>query len=206
MASAATLKRLIAVVATIGAIVTSLTVGATGATASSDSCPGTVAYPFAQFGDSNPYVLAPSGSFEGKTTGWTLAGGAKTVSGNETFFVTSSKDSKSLSIPAGGSATTSAICVSLWYPTLRLFATGGSSTSALKVDVIATLPGGSVVTQQIATISSSASWSPTPVTYFFANLLAPLSGGTTDVKFRFTPLGSTGWKIDDVYVDPRKGG
>jgi len=198
-------ERFKSIVAAIGTICVSLTAGATGAAASGSTCPGTTSYPFAQFGDANPYVLVPGGSFEGKTTGWTLTGAAKVVSGNETFLVNSSADTKSLSIPAGASATTPAICVTFWNPTIRFFATGGSSTSGLRVDVITTLPGGTVVTQQIATISSSGSWSATPATYFFANLLAPLSGGTTNVQFRFTPLGGTGFKIDDLYIDPRKG-
>ena len=95
--------------------------------------------------------------------------------------------------------------VSLWYPTMRFLAMGGSSTSALKVDVIATLPNGTVETQKVATVPSSLSWSPTQVVYFYANLLAAVSGGTTSVQFRFTPLGPSGWKMDDLYVDPRKG-
>jgi len=39
---------------------------------------------------------------------------------------------------------------------------------------------------------------------FLINATAPLTpNGTTAVAFRFTPVGNTsGWQIDDVYVDP----
>ncbi len=42
---------------------------------------------------------------------------------------------------------------------------------------------------------------------FYANYLAHIErDGTSTVKFRFTTLGDAGWWIDDVYIDPRKGG
>jgi hypothetical protein len=213
VASAATLKRLTALTAAIATVITSLALAGIGATATPPSggaavltatCPGTFEYPFLHWGDANPYVLAPGGSFEGQT-GWTLTGGAKTVSGNESFAVHSKSDSKSLSIPAGGSATSSSICTTLWYPTIRFFATGGSATSSLKVDVIATLPNGTVTTAQVATIAAGSAWAPTSAIYYLANFLSPTTDGSTTVRFRFTPLGGTGWKIDDLYVDPRKG-
>lgn len=175
-----------------------------GANVLTASCPGTFEYPFVHWGDSNPYVLAPGGSFEGQT-GWALSGGAKTVPGNESFGVHGTNDSKSLSIPPGGSATSPSICTTLWYPTIRLFTTGGSLTSPLKVEVIATLPNGTVTTKQFATIAAGSSWSPTAPLLFLANFLSPTTDGVMSVQFRFTPVGGTGWKIDDVYVDPRKG-
>ena len=40
---------------------------------------------FKPWGDLNSYVLAPDGGFEAGGPGWYLGGGAKTVSGNESF-------------------------------------------------------------------------------------------------------------------------
>lgn len=57
-----------------------------------------------------------------------------------------------------------------------------------------------------ATIPASASWSPTAVIKYHGNAFASAQGGTTTVWFKFTPPGSAGWKIDDLYLDPRKGG
>lgn len=167
-------------------------------------CPGGTVTPFTKWGDFNLYQLVPGGSFETKPS-WTLSGGASVVSGNETYFVNSKTDKQSLSLPAGASATTPPICVTTQSPLIRFFAVGGSSTSALNVDVIATLPTGAVVTQSVAKIPASTAWNPTPQLYFFANLLAYFTGkDQAYVQFRFTPTGSAGWKIDDLYLDPRK--
>jgi hypothetical protein len=51
-------------------------------------------------------------------------------------------------------------------------------------------------------VLAGSSWQPTLPMPFLTNLLAPVSG---TVSFRFTPLGpSSGWRIDDVYLDPYK--
>jgi hypothetical protein len=196
----------------LGVLVLAMITSAIGATAAgaATSCPGTVEYPFLAWGDSNSYVLAPSGDFESKSfgtrSGWALTGGSKAVAGNEPFFAHSKRDSRSLLLPAGGTATTPTICVSLYDPTIRLFAVGGNATSALLIEVIAPTPFGPVTTP-VAKIDASKEWSPTAEIYFGANLLSALSAdGTTSVQFRFTSLGSASWKIDDLYIDPRKGG
>jgi hypothetical protein len=36
-----------------------------------------------------------------------------------------------------------------------------------------------------------------------ANLLPLLPNQMTPVQFRFTPLGTATWSVDDVYVDPK---
>jgi hypothetical protein len=166
-------------------------------------CPGqTTVHPFAPWGDSASYVMVPNGSLE-TTAGWTLTGGAALSTGNETFKVNSASDSHSLSLPTGSSATSPGLCVTLLHPTLRFFATNtGSSKSTLKVEASTTVLG-LRLTLPIGSLTSGATWQPTPVLLFLENLLAPVSG---QVSFRFTPVGAGGnWRIDDVYVDPFKG-
>jgi hypothetical protein len=172
------------------------------------TCPGTSSTAFAQWGDQDQYVLAPNGDFEAanfaSTGGWTLTGGAAQVAGNESFAVHAKTDSNSLSLPAGATATTPSICVNVYDPTIRLFATGAAGSS-LKVEVIATLSNGTVVTLPLAKLAPGMTWAPTPAIYFFANLLALRSAnGTANVQFRFTAAGN-GVKIDDLFLDPRKG-
>ncbi len=48
------------------------------------------------------------------------------------------------------------------------------------------------------------SWQPTLPTVVVANLLPLLPGEQTPVAFRFTPVGSATWTIDDIYVDPKR--
>jgi hypothetical protein len=171
------------------------------------SCAGeTYTKAFAQFGDTNNYTLVPGGNFEAGTLAWASTGGAVRVAGNERFNVGGAKDSSSLSLPAGSSATGPAVCANIYKPTLRFFArNNGSSKSRLNIDVY--YPGllGRVQTARLGTISAGPEWAPTGETQLTAaNLMATLSLSRTAIAFRFSPADSTGkWTIDDVYVDPR---
>jgi len=157
-------------------------------------------HPFAPWNDAASYSLMQGGSFENGASGWTLAGGARVVQGNESFKTENASDSQSLSIPGGGVALTPQFCVNLTRPTFRFFAVNsGSSSSRLRVKVVyrgllsilGILDGG--------TIAAGQSWQPSPV--LLATLNAPL--GTNSVQFTFVPTDGTGsWRIDDVYVDP----
>ena len=57
-------------------------------TQSADNCDdGALTQPFKRWGDYANYKLVGGGSFENGATGWTLSGGAKVVSGNESYKV-----------------------------------------------------------------------------------------------------------------------
>jgi hypothetical protein len=177
-------------------------------TTTTGGCAGQVLErPFVRWLDPAKYVLAPGGSLE-STTGWKLSGGAKLVSGNESFRVHSATDNRSLALPSGSSATTKAMCVATLYPTLRLFAlNSGSLLSTLKVEAIFSSALGQL-TVQVGLLSAPLGWQPTLPMLYAANFttLPILTDGTTTVRFRFTPQGAgSGWRIDDVYVDPYKG-
>jgi hypothetical protein len=184
-------------------ILSALALSATPSAIAAGGCPGSLKTPFLSWADSNQYWLAPEGNFQGKST-WALTGGAAIANGNETFYVGNKNDSYSLSIPAGGSATTPSVCITALSPLMRFFATGGNPTSPLKVEVIATTPVGTMQ-RTIASVGASANWAPTPQIYFLAGLAALANpDGTMSVKFRFSNPGTAAWKIDDVYVDPWK--
>lgn len=189
-----------------------LTIGVSGASAGSfTSSAATCAeqvyeQPFLPWLDPANYVLSPGGSFEGSLGGWTLAG-ARVVSGNEPYFVSSSADRLSLALPAGSSATSRPLCVSLLHPTLRFFVkSGGSLLSSLGVEVLFEDVFGAVRAAPIARVLAIGSrWQTTLPIPFLLNVTAPLSldGSTIAVAFRFTAKGGP-WTIDDVYVDPYK--
>src|SRR5215470_2034792 len=91
--------------------------------------------PFVPWGDSSAYSLVPDGGFEAGGAGWALAGGASIAFGNESYRVHGASDTRMLSLPAGASATSPALCVDDSVPTLRFFVSGPyASTSQLKVD------------------------------------------------------------------------
>src|SRR5690349_18902161 len=71
------------------------------------------------------YQAAPDSGFEAGGS-WTLAGGAAVVDGNQPYL----SGSKSLDLPAGSSATTAPICVTVAHPTIRFFARNSGSSSA----------------------------------------------------------------------------
>ena len=165
--------------------------------------------PFTPWLDFANYVLAPNGGLESGAAGWSLDGGATVVAGNESFYVRDAHDTRSLSLPAGSTATTSSMCVDAASPDLRLFVrNSGSLLSTLKVDVLYTDALEQSRALTVAVLVAGSTWQPTLPIPVLANLTAPplVTDGTTSVAFRFTPQGSWGnWKIDDVYVDPFKG-
>jgi hypothetical protein len=62
-----------------------------------------------------------------------------------------------------------------------------------------------VATKLVDTLADEPYWDATrrmslakPVT------IKPDSSGYLSVRYRFTPLYKTAWRIDDLYVDPRK--
>lgn len=175
--------------------------GGTSSAAAGLTCPGEkTVQPFTPWLDPANYVLVQNGSLEA-TTGWALSGGAKLVSGNEPWKVNRGTDKKSLYLPSGSSATSPALCITLLHPTLRFFATNsGPATTTLLVEAITDVAGVKAVTP-IGLVAAGA-WQPTIPLAFLTNLLAPVSGA---VQFRFTPVGlGSGFRIDDVYVDPYK--
>jgi hypothetical protein len=157
--------------------------------------------PFLPWLDPLSYAQVENGSLE-STGGWSLSGGAALVSGNEPWNVNSSTDHKSLALPSGSSATSPAMCITLLHPTLRFFATNsGSYTVALKVEAVTNVNGSKLVTPIGLLVGGR--WQPTLPLAFLTNLTSAVTGS---VQFRFTPvgLGTSGWRIDDVYVDPFK--
>jgi len=174
------------------------------------ACPSaTYEQPFAPWLDFASYVLAPDGGVESGAAGWSLGGGAAVAAGNESFSVHGAGDTSSLSLPSGSTATTSDMCVDASSPDLRLFVRNtGSLLSTLKVEVLYTDLLGQPRALPVALLAAGSTWQPTLPVLFLANLGAPplVTDGTTSVAFRFTPLGSwSGWRIDDLYVDPFKG-
>src|SRR3954454_2665455 len=156
---------------------------------------------FAQFGDRKHYIPAPDGGFEAGADGWTLADAA-VVDGNEPFALGEASDAKSLSLPAGSSATSPAICVGKGYPSFRFVARkDGRRRARLKVEVLyLSGRGGSRVAGKLR---GGQSWKPTKKLAFALGRTRAAGELSGEVAFRFTPVGSADWQVDDLYVDPR---
>ncbi len=196
-----------AIIATIASAAFASTASAGLLTQSATSCDdGPITQPFRQFGDSANYKLLPGGSFESGAADWQLSGGAKIVSGNETYKVGGATHSLSLSLPNGSAAVSPFTCVGLGEPTLRLFAKRNTALlgllSTLNVQIqVQTSLGLSLWLPVLPGDLGGSSWHQTAQMPLIANILPLSTSDKTPVRFRFSPLLGS-WQIDDVYVDP----
>jgi hypothetical protein len=186
-----------------------LVAGASQPARASTGCPAySIGQYFLPWLDPAYYTLAPNGGLEQGSNSWALTGGAKVVPGNERFHVHGGADNYSLSLPSGSTATTGTTCVTTLDGTMRLFVmNSGSLLSTLKVEVLFKDIFGIRRAATVALLPGTARWQPSLQGLLLADLLYPplLTDGHVDVAFRFTPQGPlSGWRIDDVYVDPFK--
>jgi hypothetical protein len=165
------------------------------------ACPSPTTTPFAPWADYANYAFSPDGGFEGGGSGWSL-NAARVVSGNESFYIHSTADRRSLSLPEGASATSPIMCISLLSGKMR-FVSAGEEGAKVRVQIIyrgllssvlGILDGG--------TYSASGGWKPSPEIGMLGGVLPLL---TTGVQFRFTAVGGD-VALDDVYLDPMKSG
>lgn len=159
---------------------------------------------FKPWGDNHFYVLAPDGGFEAGGAGWALSGGATTVAGNESFYLHDSADQRSLSLPAGSSAVSPSICMSLDTPIFRLLARNtGDPSAGLRVEATYKLLG-LVRTKTVSTVRAGAAWAPSQqmsTVLTLSTIVGTLIPSAIQIKI--TPVGSGGqWQVDDVYIDP----
>lgn len=159
---------------------------------------------FAPWGDYSLYTLAPNGSFESGSAGWSLAG-ARVIPDNNTLR----RGSYSLSLPSGSSATSPAACVKVADPASRFFLRStGSSDGQLRVDVTyKPLLGLFTMSSTLGYVQANGAWQPSPkYGHVLANLLGTLGlnrDQSAQLRFRFTPVGrGASFEIDDLYVDP----
>lgn len=159
---------------------------------------------FKPWGDNHFYVLAPDGGFESGGEGWSLSGGAKAVGGNESFYLNDASDNRSLSLPAGSTAVSPSICMSIDTPIFRLFARNtGDPSAGLRVEASYVLLG-LLRTKTLSTVYADQSWAPSQQLSTVLTLSTVV--GTlvpSSIKIRITPVGSGGnWQVDDLYIDP----
>jgi hypothetical protein len=160
-----------------------------------------VVHPFTPWSDSADYFLAPNGGFEQGATSWALRGSAAVAVGNEPFHVAGPRDTRSLRLLAGSSATTAPFCIGVEHRTMR-FVTNAAASSSLNVDAVIDGAGGTQRAVRMGTVRGSGTWAPSAIVPMVVNTLAAQTGNAMNVRLRFTPYGSGSWSIDDVFVDP----
>jgi len=207
--STATVAFVIALAVAAGLLAGSSRAGRYTATGASCAWPP-LTQPFLPWADPGQYFLAPGGNFEGGLSGWTLSGGAKVVSGNESYYVGSASDSKSLALPTtSSSVTTPTICVTALSPTFRLFilnnGANGYTDGQLAFYLNFTGADGKPQQVKIAGLKGGTSWRLSLPISFIQYITTPLQSGYANVSFTIKPNDNHGnWQIDDFYVDPIK--
>jgi hypothetical protein len=193
-------QRVVAIVA--GALLAAVGVPAVAQAA----CPITpTTKAFQRFGDTADYSMLSNGHFEAGTSGWALAGAA-VVTGNESFKVRASTDSRSVTIQPTGTLVSPMFCVGIEHPTFRLFARQASgSWATLAVRLRWTQSNGQVNETTVGSLNggSFAGWQPTAPLALASTLPLWQSGQTLQVQVVFDPEDFGGaWAVDDVYIDP----
>lgn len=150
--------------------------------------------PFAAYGDSSWYTLAPGGSFVSGAPGWTLTN-ASIQNGGSGF-------PSALTIAPNGVATTPPICVSSATPSFRFWARqAGGSFADVTVNVLWT-NNGQAQDNTAGAYQPWSSWSP-GASINLGSMLPTQSGATFSVKLQFVPAYTGGSvQIDELYVDP----
>lgn len=162
----------------------------------------TTSTPFARWGDTNAYFTLPGGSFEGTTAGWRLAGGAATSTENEPWNVVAGTAARSLSLPAGASATAPTTCVTSQEAQFRYFYKSPGVPGAYLVAYV-TVSGPSGVHRAEYWIDGSRpGWGVTDQLWM-PQVMGATGTSTVTVSFQQRNV-LAAWKIDDVQVDPWK--
>ena len=196
------MRRLVALLTiVVGLAVTSGTASAGGGLLSGllgGGC-GATAPVFLPWGDYAGYYFAPNGGFESASANWTLSGGAAVVTQDNEPWYLAGFGSHALSIPAGGSASTS-VCFGLTYPAVRFFAAGSGGDATIHVRVVSRSLLGILSVLDGGTFTTGSTWRPSPkLSTLFSALGAPL--GSKTMTLQFTVERGTA-QIDDLFVDP----
>jgi hypothetical protein len=169
--------------------------------------PQPVSTPFSSWGDTSSYFMVPGGSFEGPAdqVGWSLSGASLTP-GNAPDTAPGASGDQSLTIDAGGSATSPTFCFDAGMPYLRFFARQTEQGSDLLVEGLVHFRW-RTLRIPVAAISegSATGWAPVQQIALPVRLLP--AWARIPVEVRFVVPGTQGaWQVDDVYVDPFRAG
>jgi hypothetical protein len=201
------MRKRIGVVAVVGLIATLAVPAVASAgllfTGTADTCDTDPTQAFQQWGDTASYALVGGGAFESGDPGWTLSGGAKLASGNEPYYLEGRGDSRSLLVPAGGTALSPTSCFAFGDWHLRFVArNAGTTKGSLQVDVVVRSLLGILSVLDGGTVSPSGTWAPSSrVSALVSNLGGLLPTRAVAVRLHAT---GTAYQVDDVYLDPWK--
>jgi hypothetical protein len=174
---------------------------AAGSTTSA-TCPGqTFSQVFAAFGDMNEYTLVPGGNFNSSSEGWELSKGARIISTTRP----NGSSGGVLDLPSGAVAVSPPVCVTLEYPSARVFVRDVKGSEGVAVGVAYAGTNRTVASPQgVGQVrGQQTSWTPSSP-FCVQPQIAGSTEGTREARFVFTAAGKTSeFQLSGVYVDPR---
>ncbi len=166
-------------------------------------CPGqSFSQPFAALGDSNYYTEVPGSEFTSPAEGWQLRGGAHVVAGTRPDGSTGSV----LDLPGGAVAVSPPVCVTLQYPTARVWTHSLDGKPRVSVAVGYASTNTLARATRLGSLEDDATGEGWSLSAPFE--IQPQLGGrleeTRDVRFIFTAeTGHADMQLFGLYVDPR---
>lgn len=157
--------------------------------------------PFEAFGDSSLYTLVGGSEFNSPEEGWELGGGARIVPGirpNVSFGGV-------LYLPRGGEAVSPPVCVTLQYPTARLWLRRAEGSGSIEADVAYTKSKTTAVIEEVAKLKTGSGWWSPSETFEVRPQLGGEVEGPRPVRFVFIGKGEreSAFQLFGLYVDPR---
>ncbi len=151
--------------------------------------------PFAGYGDTDEYALAPGLGFDSfAATGWTLSGGA-TITG--TTLADGSTGSV-LSLPLGAQAVSPPMCVQYDFPTARMMVRNPSGIDGLNLKA-AYASTNTQVSASYVVSGQGAGWTASPILQTHPGS----QSGWQLVVFTLAGSQATTTQVYNFYVDPR---
>jgi hypothetical protein len=165
------------------------------------TCEGqTFSQPFAAWSDYNYYTLVQGGAFNSASEGWELKGGAQVIQ----TVRPNGKTGGVLNLPSGSTAVSPPVCVTLQYPTARVWVRDVKGAEGVAVGVAYAGTPTATTPKNVGQVHGQQnSWTLSdPIN------LQPQSTGpneeTRQVRFVLVAGGQTSdFQLYGLYVDPR---
>lgn len=161
----------------------------------------TTSRPFAAWGDTNDYFLAPSGNFEHGFGTFRAANSAWVVAENEPWRINGNNDWASAEVGPDGWLGSREFCVASNEDAVRFFfRSPGVPGSGLMVKLTARNPSGPTAVNTYVVDGWAWGWTLSP-RINFPNLRD--QNGQQYITIEFFPVNNPAWwRVDDVMVDP----
>jgi hypothetical protein len=188
-----------------GALLLALGLSASPALAGTESagaaiCPGqSFSQPFATLGDANYYTLVAGSEFNNPPEGWEFKGGAQVLS----TILPNGSSGYALDLPSGSVAVSAPVCVTMKYPSARVYVRTLEGKAATGVAVSYLETKSENKPRQVGELKATQGAWEASEPFSVLPQLAGKGEEAHEVRFVFTAGGSsTNTLLWGLYVDP----